>query len=160
LKPRLNGLWPQNLTSAGAWYGAIWEPAKAGFADALAHPIGAASAASQSGYNRRATMKDASARAVPPKSSSSATVRRISPVVGPGGGAACVVSGVPELVAGIVAETGGEDVAVAALSVAWGPLLENVCVGDGMVPPLAVPPAPAGFGPPNCDWSALGAFVL
>jgi hypothetical protein len=59
-------------------------------------------------------MKDASATTIPPKSNTSATTRRISPVVGPDDGEICVAAGVPELLAGIV----GEDVAVAALSVA------------------------------------------
>lgn len=125
----------------------------------MAHPIGAASAASS--YNRRATTKDASASAIPLKSNTSATVRRISPVVGPGDGEACPVIGVPVLFAGIVADIVGEDedVAVAALSVAWGPPIENVCVGDGIVPPFAVPPPTAGFGPPSCGCAALGALV-
>ncbi len=163
LKPRLKGLRPQNpparvsqsISPTGAWCSAIWEPAKAGFADALAHPLGAASAASS--YIRRATMKDESASTIPPKSSTSATTRRISPVVGPDDGETCAVSGVPELFAGIV----GEAVAVAALSVGWPSPIEKVCVGDGIVPPLAVPPAPAGFGPPNCgDCAEFGALVL
>ena len=133
------------------------EPAQAGFADALAHPLGAALAASS--YNRRATMKDASARAIPLKSNTSATVRRISPVVGPDDGEICVVKGVPELFAGIVADIVGEDVAVAALSVDWVPPFAKVCVGDGIVPPLAVPPPTAGLGPPLCGCAALGALV-
>ena len=150
LKPRLNGLRPQNppsrvsqnLTPTDTWCGVVWEHTEAGFADALAHPIGVASAASR--YNRRATMKDESASTIPPKSSTSAAMRTISPVVGPDDGETCVAAGVPELFAGIV----GEDVAGAAVPVDSVPPIEKVRVGDGIFTPLAVPPAPEGFGPP------------
>jgi len=102
-------------------------------------------------------MRDASASMIPPMSSTSPTVRRISLVARPEVGETSVVAGVPELFAGAV----GEDVAVAALSVDWVPPIANVCVGDGIVTPLAVPPAPAGFDPPCCgDCAEFGALVL
>src|SRR5689334_6437816 len=101
-------------------------------------------------------MKDDSASTIPPKSITSATTRTASPVVGPDAGEPSVVVGVPELFAGIV----GEDVAVAAVPVASVPPIEKVWVGDGIFTPLAVPPAPAGFGPPWRVSAAFGALVL